>query len=174
MKIFWFLESADEGGRREDLRGVLRSSRWALWSLLLTCAAFLTWAYYAEIDQVTRAPGSVISSARSQIIQSQDGGVIEELMVKEGDVVQRDQVLVKIDGTRQQSSYLETRAKAAGLAITVARLQAEVLVAGGAFRLPEAALHAASQPLAPFPSTGNEPLFSCARATKSHSKPFAA
>jgi adhesin transport system membrane fusion protein len=127
MKIFWFLESADEGGRREDLRGVLRSSRWALWSLLLTCAAFLTWAYYAEIDQVTRAPGSVISSARSQIIQSQDGGVIEELMVKEGDVVQRDQVLVKIDGTRQESGYLETRAKAAGLAITVARLQAEVL-----------------------------------------------
>jgi membrane fusion protein, adhesin transport system len=53
--------------------------------------------------------------------------VIEELMVREGDVVQRDQVLVKIDGTRQQSSYLETRAKAAGLAITVARLQAEVL-----------------------------------------------
>jgi adhesin transport system membrane fusion protein len=47
--------------------------------------------------------------------------------VREGDVVQRDQVLVKIDGTRQQSSYLETRAKAAGLAITVARLQAEVL-----------------------------------------------
>lgn len=127
MKIFWFLESADDGSRREDLRGVLRSSRWALWSLLLTCAAFFTWAYYAEIDQITRAPGSVISSARSQIIQSQDGGVIEELMVKEGDVVQRNQVLVKIDGTRQESGYLETRAKAAGLAITVARLQAEVL-----------------------------------------------
>jgi adhesin transport system membrane fusion protein len=88
---------------------------------------FFSWAYWAEIDQITRAPGSVISSARSQIIQSQDGGVIEELLVREGDVVQRDQVLVKIDGTRQQSSYLETRAKAAGLAITVARLQAEVL-----------------------------------------------
>jgi adhesin transport system membrane fusion protein len=106
---------------------VLRGSRWALWSLLLTSVVFFTWAYFAEIDQITRAPGSVISSARSQIIQSQDGGVIEELMVREGDVVQRDQVLVKIDGTRQQSSYLETRAKAAGLAITVARLQAEVL-----------------------------------------------
>jgi adhesin transport system membrane fusion protein len=109
------------------LSGVLRGSRWALWSLLLTCVVFFSWAYFAEIDQITRAPGSVISSARSQIIQSQDGGVIEELMVREGDVVQRDQVLVKIDGTRQQSSYLETRAKSAGLAITVARLQAEVL-----------------------------------------------
>jgi len=127
MKIFWFLGPSDPDPQREDLSGVLRGSRWALWSLLLTCVVFFSWAYFAEIDQITRAPGSVISSARSQIIQSQDGGVIEELMVREGDVVQRDQVLVKIDGTRQQSSYLETRAKAAGLAITVARLQAEVL-----------------------------------------------
>jgi adhesin transport system membrane fusion protein len=127
MKIFWFLEPAQSKGRRDDLSGVLSHARWALWSLLLTFLAFITWAYFAEIDQITRAPGSVISSARSQIIQSQDGGVIEELMVKEGDVVQRDQVLVKIDGTRQQSSYLETRAKGAALAITVARLQAEVL-----------------------------------------------
>ena len=127
MKIFWFLEPADADPQREDLSGHLRGPRWALWLLFLTCGVFFTWAYFAEIDQITRAPGSVISSARSQIIQSQDGGVIEELMVKEGDVVQRDQVLVKIDGTRQQSSYLETRAKAAGLAITVARLQAEVL-----------------------------------------------
>lgn len=127
MKIFWFFGPSDPDHQREDLRGALSGSRWALWSLFLTCGVFFGWAYFAEIDQVTRAPGSVISSARSQIIQSQDGGVIEELMVREGDVVQRDQVLVKIDGTRQQSSYLETRAKAAGLAITVARLQAEVL-----------------------------------------------
>jgi adhesin transport system membrane fusion protein len=127
MKLFWFLGPSDPDQQREDLSGALRGSRWALWSLLLTSVVFFTWAYFAEIDQITRAPGSVISSARSQIIQSQDGGVIEELLVREGDVVQRDQVLVKIDGTRQQSSYLETRAKAAGLAITVARLQAEVL-----------------------------------------------
>jgi membrane fusion protein, adhesin transport system len=127
MKIFWFLGPSDPDHQREDLSAALSRSRWALWSLFLTCVVFFSWAYLAEIDQITRAPGSVISSARSQIIQSQDGGVIEEMMVREGDVVQRDQVLVKIDGTRQQSSYLETRAKAAGLAITVARLQAEVL-----------------------------------------------
>jgi membrane fusion protein, adhesin transport system len=134
MKIFWFLGPSDPDQQREDLSGVLRGSRWALWSLLLTFVVFFTWAYFAEIDQITRAPGSVISSARSQIIQSQDGGVIEEMLVREGDVVQRDQVLVKIDGTRQESSYLETRAKAAGLSITVARLQAEVL--GRPLRLP--------------------------------------
>eukprot|EP01030_Chromulinospumella_sphaerica_P002404 gene2404-2356_t len=90
-------------------------------------AVFVTWAYFAEVDQITRAPGSVISSARSQIIQSLDGGVIEDLLVKEGDVVQRDQVLVKLEKTRQESGFLETRAKAAALTVTVARLQAEVL-----------------------------------------------
>ena len=69
MKIFWFLGPSDPDHQREDLSGVLRGSRWALWSLLLTCVVFFTWAYFAEIDQITRAPGSVISSARSQIIQ---------------------------------------------------------------------------------------------------------
>ena len=78
MKIFWFFGPSDPDHQREDLSGVLRGSRWALWSLLLTCVVFFGWAYFAEIDQITRAPGSVISSARSQIIQSQDGGVIEE------------------------------------------------------------------------------------------------
>lgn len=127
MKIFWFLEPVEPDDQAEDLSGFLRRPRWALWSLVLTCGVFFSWAYFAEIDQITRAQGSVISSARSQIIQSQDGGVIEALLVKEGDVVQRDQILVKIDRTRQESSFLETRAKAAALAITVARLQAEVL-----------------------------------------------
>ena len=67
MKLFWFFGPADPDGQREDLSGVLRGPRWALWSLLLTCGVFFTWAYFAEIDQITRAPGSVISSARSVV-----------------------------------------------------------------------------------------------------------
>jgi adhesin transport system membrane fusion protein len=127
MKIFWFLQSHDAGSSGDELSSSLRRSRWLFWTISLTMAAFLTWAYYAEVDQITRAPGSVISSARSQVIQSLDGGVIEDLQVKEGDVVQRDQVLVKLEKTRQESGFLETRAKAAALTVTVARLQAEVL-----------------------------------------------
>lgn len=127
MKIFWFLQAHDSNTAADDLSLSLRRSRWIFWSIGFTLAVFTAWAYFAEVDQITRAPGSVIASARSQIIQSLDGGVIEDLLVKEGDKVQRDQVLVKLEHTRQESGYLETRAKVVALASTVARLQAEVL-----------------------------------------------
>ena len=135
MKIFWFLHAPDRGAGSDELTLSLRRSRWILWTIFFTLVVFVTWAHFANVDQITRAPGSVISSARSQIIQSLDGGVIEELMVKEGDTVQRGQVLVKLDHTRQQSGYLETRGKVVALATTVARLQAEVL--GGEPRFPK-------------------------------------
>ena len=127
MKLFWFLQSHDSHTAADELSLSLRRSRWIFWTICFTLAVFTGWAYVAEVDQITRAPGSVISSARSQIIQSFDGGVIEDLLVKEGDIVQRDQVLVKLEQTRQSSGFLETRAKVVALATTVARLQAEVL-----------------------------------------------
>lgn len=127
MKIFWFLHSHDSSAAADELSLSLRRSRWIFWTICFTFLVFITWAYFADVDQITRAPGTVISSARSQIIQSLDGGVIEELLVKEGDTVQRGQVLVKLEDTRQSSGYLETRAKVVALATTVARLQAEVL-----------------------------------------------
>jgi len=88
---------------------------------------FLIWAAFAELDQVTRAPGSVIASSRSQIMQTVDGGVLQELLVKEGDVVQANQLLARLDNTKPQASYLETRAKAAALRMNAARLQAEMI-----------------------------------------------
>jgi adhesin transport system membrane fusion protein len=125
MKLFWFLESGDSDARANaSLR--LRGSRMLLWTTAFALAAFVTWAYYAEIDQVTRAPGSVIASQRSQLIQSQDGGTIEQILVQDGEVVERDQVLVRLEKARTEASFLEARAKAVGLAATVARLRAEV------------------------------------------------
>lgn len=135
MKIFWFLRGHDQGAAGDELALSLRRSRWILWTIFFTLSVFVTWAHFAEVDQITRAPGAVISSARSQIIQSLDGGVIEELLVKEGDTVQRGQILVKLEHTRQESGYLETRSKVVALATTVARLQAEVL--GGEPRFPK-------------------------------------
>ena len=125
MKLFWFLESGDSDARANaSLR--LRGSRMVLWTSAFALAAFVTWAYYAEIDQITRAPGSVIASQRSQLIQSQDGGTIEQILVQDGEVVERDQVLVRLEKARTAASFLEARAKSVGLAATVARLRAEV------------------------------------------------
>jgi len=93
----------------------------------LTLLIFVLWSLWASLDQITRAPGSVIASSKTQIIQSQEGGTIADLLVKEGDTVDAGQVLLQFEKVRFETSYLEARAKAAGLAATVARLQAEVL-----------------------------------------------
>lgn len=108
----------------------LQRSRTVLWVSTFALVCLTGWSFLAELDQVTRAPGVVIANSRTQIIQSQDGGKLEELLVSGGDVVEQGQVLARIDRTRAEAAYLETRVKAAGLAATLARLQAEVF--GGA------------------------------------------
>jgi len=89
--------------------------------------AFLIWATFAELDQVTRAPGSVISSSRSQVMQAVDGGVLQELLVREGDVVEANQLVARLDRTKLEAAFLEAQAKAVALRMNVTRLQAEVL-----------------------------------------------
>ncbi|MFY9809962.1 HlyD family type I secretion periplasmic adaptor subunit [Aquabacterium sp.] len=106
-----------------------------LWITLLSLIIFVGWASQAEIDQVTRAPGQVIASSRTQIIQSSDGGVVEAVLVKEGDQVTKGQMLVKLDTTKAEASFLETRAKANALRATRARLNAEIF--GGTPKFPE-------------------------------------
>jgi membrane fusion protein, adhesin transport system len=123
MKLFKFFTTSQD---KSSVLHELRSSRLVLSVTAMILVVALTWAYFAKIDEVTRAPGTVISSSRTQIIQSQDGGTLEALYVKEGDVVEMGKILATIDQTRVQASFLETRAKAAGLAATSARLRAEV------------------------------------------------
>jgi adhesin transport system membrane fusion protein len=134
MKIFWFLHSnTSQRGNSpavEDLRG----SRWVLSITFVSLASFFAWAYFAELDEITRAPGTVISSSRTQVIQSQDGGTLEALLVKEGDTVEAGQTLARLERTRAAATFLETRAKAAGLSATSARLRAEVF--GGEIDFP--------------------------------------
>ena len=131
MKIFWFLPSnTGKVPVVDDLRG----SPLVLGVTLLSLAAFFGWAYFAELDEITRAPGTVISSSRTQVIQSQDGGTLEALLVKEGDTVEAGQLLARLERTRAEATYLETRAKAAGLSATSARLRAEVF--GGQPKFP--------------------------------------
>jgi adhesin transport system membrane fusion protein len=126
MKIFWFLKSDPNAQADGALAEQTRGSRRILLVSFVTLSLAVTWAYFAELDQITRASGSVIASSRTQIIQSQDGGTLEEMLVKEGDVVNAGQALARLESTRAESGFLETRAKAAGLAATSARLRAEV------------------------------------------------
>ncbi|WP_228769176.1 HlyD family efflux transporter periplasmic adaptor subunit [Limnohabitans sp. 2KL-3] len=100
--------------------------RLGVWGSIMVVGLFLAWAYYADIDQITRAQGQIIPSSRTQIIQAPDGGVIEKLLVREGAEVDRGELLVRFDQTKAEASYREAEFKVAGLSATVARLRSEV------------------------------------------------
>lgn len=93
---------------------------------VLALIGFVAWARWAQIDQITRATGQVIPSGRVQVVQSADGGVITELLVREGDQVARGQLLVRLDATKARAAVEESRAKEAALRAALTRIEAEI------------------------------------------------
>ena len=89
-------------------------------------AVFLLWAYQAQVEVVTTGQAKVITSSKVQVVQNLEGGILEELLVAEGDFVKRDQVLARISDTNFASNYRESRARQLALRAAVARQQAEV------------------------------------------------
>lgn len=103
-----------------------RRARWSLWLMWLSLVGMVAWASVAEIDQVTRAQAQLIAAARTQLVQSPDGGVITKLHVREGDEVKAGQLLVTLEKERAKAAVSDSSSKVAALRITLARLQAEV------------------------------------------------
>lgn len=101
-------------------------ARIILWMTLAFLIVALIWAYFATLDVVTVGTGQVIPSSQTQIIQSLDGGILRDLLVHEGDVVNKGQILMHIDPTRYQSSYGEGKEKMLALLAKVERLTAEI------------------------------------------------
>jgi adhesin transport system membrane fusion protein len=97
------------------------------WVSVLVVVAFIAWAAWAELDEVTRGDGRVIPFSRVQKIQSLEGGILKQLHVKEGEEVEAGQMLAEIDNTRFRSAYLEGQSHIEALGATVARLEAETL-----------------------------------------------
>ena len=105
-----------------------RPPRSWLMVILLICAFLaiaLTWASFAELDELSRAQGKVIPSGKTQIIQSAEPGVVNDILVREGEQVKAGQLLVKLDDTNTSSSQGEIEAKVMALRAQVARLKAE-------------------------------------------------
>ena len=101
-------------------------ARWTIWVALITIVVLLVWASFAKIDQVTRASGSVIASARTQEIQSSEGGILTQLLVKEGDNVKKGQLLVILEEARAQAAVDNSATKIAALKAKISRLEAEI------------------------------------------------
>jgi membrane fusion protein, adhesin transport system len=102
----------------------LRGSRVAVWSTFIAVIVLLVWASFAQLDEVTRGEGKVIPSRQVQVMQSLDGGIVSEILVKEGQQVKTGQLLLKVDPTRFVSSLRENRAQYIALLAKAARLTA--------------------------------------------------
>lgn len=113
-------------------------ARILVWLSFFMVAALLTWASLANIDEVVRGEGKVVPSHQVQVIQSLDGGVVEEILVSTGQHVEKDDILLRIDPTRFSSSLSENLAERLSLLARAARLEA--LATGLPFVAPEEVL----------------------------------
>ncbi|WP_370422254.1 HlyD family efflux transporter periplasmic adaptor subunit [Pantoea vagans] len=94
-------------------------------SVLVMLLLFFVWASNFELDEVTVGVGKVVPSSHEQIIQSLEGGILKELKVHEGDVVEAGQVLALLDPTQIDSGVQESTSRLRAALATAARLQAE-------------------------------------------------
>ncbi len=120
----------DDAGFMSDVNaavliGASRSSHLILVTTVLFFFVALIWAANADIDEVTRGEGKVIPSDKIQVIQNLEGGILNEILVEEGELVEKGQPLLRLDDTRFSSTYRETRLKYLDLLAKSARLKAE-------------------------------------------------
>jgi len=96
-----------------------------LWVVALFVGAAIAWASWATLDEITRGEGEIIPSQQLQVIQNLEGGIVSEIMVREGDLVEAGQVLMRIEDKRFSASVEENRVRLLELRAKAARLDAE-------------------------------------------------
>jgi adhesin transport system membrane fusion protein len=150
VKLFDLLLDGEERGKPKVSAGYAGNAEWAiyhsdargarvlLWTSLVVVACLLVWAGLSPIDEVVRGEGKVVPSRQVQVVQSLDGGVVKEILVKPGQSVEPGQILLKIDPTRFNSSLGENQAEYLSLEAKAARLHA--LATGEPFQAPEEVL----------------------------------
>ncbi|MEM1293877.1 MAG: HlyD family type I secretion periplasmic adaptor subunit [Verrucomicrobiota bacterium] len=116
-----FARSAREALMRDNVRG----ANLLLWLIAAVIITFFYWASQAQIDEVTKGMGKVIPSSSVQTVQNLEGGIIAEILIREGDWVEEGDVLVRIDDTMSNASFQENQAEAQALRATLVRLRAE-------------------------------------------------
>lgn len=99
---------------------------WIIAMAVVCIAVFLLWASWAEIEEISHTQGQVIARSRTQVIQSANDGVIAELLVREGEKVQKGQVLARLEREQAEAAWNDSRGKAAAIKANLARLHAEV------------------------------------------------
>ena len=102
-----------------------KTLRKVLFFWVATIFIFFIWAYFAQIDEIARGNGEIIPSGENQMIQNLEGGIVEEILVKEGQSVKKGQILIKINNEKSKSSFSSNSIKADALEAKIIRLRAE-------------------------------------------------
>jgi len=102
-----------------------RRSKLVILFWLFTVIFFIVWASFTQIDEITRGDGKVISSGKNQMIQNLEGGIVKDIFVNIGDIVEKGQSLLKIDNRKSESQKEATQIKALELKAKIIRLRAE-------------------------------------------------
>lgn len=112
--------------RQATLRGAHPAAHALFWSVGGFFVLALLWAAFARVDEVTTGVGKVIPSSQVQVLQNLEGGIVDEILVREGEVVEKGQPLIRIDDTGFASSFGEKQTRILTLAAQIARMEAEV------------------------------------------------
>mgnify|MGYP003387126593 CR=1 FL=1 len=107
------------------LQSIPNKIRTIMYFWVVAIAMFIAWAYFAQIDEIARGDGDIVPSGENQMIQNLEGGIVEEILVKEGQAVEKGQLLIKIDNQKSQSSFSSNIIKANALDAKILRLSAE-------------------------------------------------
>ena len=102
-----------------------RRMRYVLYFWLVAIFAFILWASLTQIDEITRGTGEVVPSGENQIVQNLEGGIVKEILVKVGDLVEKGQPLLKIDNRKSESQLDSTHIKELELEAKIIRFRAE-------------------------------------------------
>ncbi len=128
-KLFYRMQAEDVDLTTDIRTSILaqspRGGRAIIWVTFALFFIFLIWAYFSNIEQVTRGEGKVIPSSQIQIVQNLEGGILSEILVDVGELVKKDQMLLRIDETRFSSSFQQNRSKYLSFKARAARLLSE-------------------------------------------------
>ena len=100
-------------------------TRLGIWMLVTVIVIFIFWSSSFHLDEVTTGSGKVVTTSREQIVQSLEPGVITEILIKEGELVHKDQALIRIDDVRLGSNVQETKSRINAMQATAIRLRTE-------------------------------------------------
>ena len=124
------LDASDEpfvgGLAGAELHRPRRLAHALLFAIVLFFMLFIAWASFATLDEVTRGEGRVIPSSQVQVVQNLEGGIVAELRVREAQIVEAGDILLRIDNVKAASELRGARQRYRALLGAIARLQAEI------------------------------------------------